>query len=70
MNKVIEFVFFLFISMILIYSGIVILIIGKSIYGPDAALLWASGILTYIGIRGLSACIRYLDYLFRGDEDE
>ena len=60
MNKNIEWVFVLCLSMVLLFFGMLLLIIGRNIYGADASLLWASGILTYMGIRGLAGFILYL----------
>lgn len=60
MNKPQEMFWVLVLAMILLFFGLTLLTIGKNIYGPDASLLWVSGILTYMGIRGLGVFILYL----------
>lgn len=47
-------------TIIILFSGLGILILGRIVYGSDASLLWASGILTFMGLNGLANFVRYL----------
>jgi cytochrome c biogenesis protein CcdA len=60
MKKYVEEILFLGITMMLLFFGLGILIAGRVIYGSDASLIWASGILTFMGINGFMNFIRYL----------
>jgi len=66
MDKIEEFIKRYEIILILINTfllfgfGILCLLVGKNIYGIDASILWASGILTYIGIQGFVFIIKFI----------
>ena len=47
-------------AIIMFWFALIILIIGRNLYGADASLLWASGILTMFGINGIWNFISYL----------
>lgn len=55
-----EMIFVLILATFLFYFGMTFLLVGKNIYGSDATLLWASGILTYMGIRGFAVIISFI----------
>ncbi len=40
-------------AILMLWFSFSVLIVGKILYGSDATLLWASGILLYMGFRGL-----------------
>lgn len=60
MNKDIEMVLVLFGAIIFLWFGMSFLFIGRILYGKDASLLWAFGILSWFGIMGICNFILYL----------
>ncbi len=60
MNKDLEMVLVLSGAIILFWFGMSILTAGRILYGSDASLLWASGMLSWLGIIGFSSFIIYL----------
>ena len=60
MNKDLEMVIVLLGAILLYWFGMIFLIQGRILYGSDASLLWASGILTFMGIMGFGNFIIYL----------
>ncbi|KKN67343.1 hypothetical protein LCGC14_0462070 [marine sediment metagenome] len=60
MNKDLEMILVLSGAIILFWFGMSILTAGRILYGSDASLLWASGMLTWLGIIGFSSFIFYL----------
>lgn len=59
-NKNLEMVMVLIGTMIFLFFGLGFLTIGKNLYGNGASLLWASGVLTWFGVMGLSNFICFL----------
>lgn len=55
-----EMIYILVFTFLFLWVGFMILIAGKELYGGDASLLWASGILTYMGIKGFASIILYI----------
>ncbi|KKK62658.1 hypothetical protein LCGC14_3002170, partial [marine sediment metagenome] len=55
--------------LILIWWGMIVWKIGEFHYGSDAALLWASGVITYIGVMGLARIVVNL-YIFYKEQNE
>lgn len=64
MNKKLEYLV-VFIGAFFMFSiGMILLEAGRIAYGPDVSIIWASGILTLIGINGIvnSLLNAYNDY--------
>ncbi len=68
MNKHLAMVLQLFISLFLLFFGVAFYLIGKDMYGPDAALIWVGGMITIWAIRGLAEFIMYLIKLNDADQ--
>lgn len=62
MKKIFRKINQLVISIIMLGFSFTVLYIGKSLFGPDATLLWASGMLSYFGMCGV---IDFMFYLWR-----
>ena len=60
MNELQEWVLVLAGSMFMLWFSLSTLIVGKSLYGSDASLLWACGFLSFMGIRGIANIILLL----------
>ena len=60
MNKDLEMVLTLTGASIMLWFALSLLIIGRELYGSDAALLWASGILSLLGVNGIATFFLYL----------
>jgi len=60
MRKDLEMVLILIGASIMLWFALSVLIIGKELHGSDAALLWASGILSLLGINGIANFVLYL----------
>ena len=60
MNKDLEMIIVLCGAIIFFWFGMSFLFVGRMLYGSDASLLWASGILSWFGIIGICNFILYL----------
>jgi len=58
--KNLEWAVVLFGAIFMLWFSFAILIVGRQLYGSDASLIWASGLLSLIGIRGLSNFILFI----------
>lgn len=74
MNKNLEMIIVLALALALMFVSFTIFILGKYVYGPDAALLFASGMLCLMATNGIGSFIRYLmdvhDSTQGGKDDE
>ena len=51
-------------GILFLFLGLTILIAGNSLYGDDAALLFAAGMLTFMGVNALGNFTNYLIELY------
>lgn len=63
MNKHILMVIQLAMSLVLLFFGMAFYLVGRELYGPDAALIWVGGFLSYIAVRGVAEFLIYLSKL-------
>lgn len=54
-----EIIFTFILAMFLFSFGMIFLYAGRHIYGSDAGVLWASGIITYLGLKGFAEVFLY-----------
>ncbi|HEC39533.1 hypothetical protein LCGC14_0538110 [marine sediment metagenome] len=60
MKKELEMIFVSILTFFMLWFGIGFYLIGKEIYGSDAALMWVGGMITYMGIQGFASIIMYI----------
>ncbi len=53
MNKRQNSLIILVMGLLMFFISMTILAVGRSIFGADASILWAMGMLTYISLQGI-----------------